>query len=158
MNPTQIAVLLCLSSSAYAQNYYPYNNWGGRIAGIVIGSLIALFFLTLCCISLRRRRSSRMIVTQPNVPGLNTQPSQPYSLPLWQGSQMYAPPPGPPPGHPSHIATSNPYEYNAYPGSQSAPPPYMKEGEGVSKPQGTNYSSPPGPPPAAHTRENNHFV
>lgn len=35
-----ISVFLCLSSSAYAQGYYPYTNWSGRIAGIVIGEIV----------------------------------------------------------------------------------------------------------------------
>ncbi|KAG2364332.1 hypothetical protein BDR07DRAFT_1482608 [Suillus spraguei] len=74
------------------------------------------------------------------------------------GAQPYGPPPGPPPGHSSNIASMNPYEFHEHPESRPPPPPYMKGGEGVSMPQETNYSSPPGPPPVAHTRENNNFV
>ncbi|KAG2345990.1 hypothetical protein BDR05DRAFT_998045 [Suillus weaverae] len=157
-NPTQIIVIfLFLSSSVCAQDYYPYTNWGGRIAGIVIGILIVLFFFASCCIAVRRRRSTA-IVTKPDVPGTNAQPVPPYSLPIWQGAQTYAPPPGPPPGHPFNTASMNPYEFNEYPELRPPPPPYVKGGEGVTMPQEANYSSPPGPPPAAHTRENNRFV
>ncbi|KAG1738519.1 hypothetical protein EDB19DRAFT_1714034 [Suillus lakei] len=153
-----IGVLLCLSSSAYAQVYYPSNNWGGRIAGIVIGILFLLLLLAIYYIARRRRRRSTPMFIKTDASGMNAQSGLPYSLPVWQGAQTYAPPPGPPPGHPSNTASMNPYEYNAYPGSQPAPPPYMKDGKGVSMPQETNYSSPPGSPPAAHTRGSNRFV
>ncbi|KAG1845877.1 hypothetical protein DFJ58DRAFT_502862 [Suillus subalutaceus] len=156
-NPTQIiAFFLCLSSSAYAQALDPYTSYwsGARIAGLVIGILFLLLLLSACCISVNRsqRRS-----TSATVPGTNAQPGLPYSPPIWQGAQTYAPPPGPPPGHPSNTASMNPYELNEYPGSQP-PPPYVKGGEGVEMPQETNYSSPPGPPTAAHMREDNRFV
>ncbi|KAG2031898.1 hypothetical protein BDR03DRAFT_82199 [Suillus americanus] len=152
-NPIQIiAFLLCLSSSAYAQSSdsYTYYWSGARVAGIVVGILFVLVVLLACCltISRRHRRSTPVIV-----PGTN---AQPYSPPIWQGAQAYAPPPGPPPGHPSHAASMNPYELHEYLGSQP-PPPYVKGGEGISMPQETNYSSPPGPPTAAHTREDNRF-
>ena len=43
-NPVQIiAFILCISSSAYAQVFTPNTvNWGGRIAGIVLGKQIRL--------------------------------------------------------------------------------------------------------------------
>ncbi|KAG1788462.1 uncharacterized protein HD556DRAFT_1403635 [Suillus plorans] len=153
-NPTQlIAVFLCLSSSAYAQTSDTYSyNWSGRIAGIVVGIVFLFLLLIICCVTMnRRRRRSMPFVSKPPT---NAQPGPPYSLPIWQGAQTYAPPPRP--GHPANTANMNPYD-NEYPGSQPPPPPYVK-GEGPNMPQETHYSSPPGPPPAAHTRENNHFV
>ncbi|KAG1764128.1 hypothetical protein EDD22DRAFT_884560 [Suillus occidentalis] len=152
-----ISVLLYLSSSAYAQGYSPYTNWNGRIAGIVIGILILLLFLASCLFIARRRRRNRpFIISKPDA---NYQGGAPYSLPVWPGGQMYGPPPGPPPSHPYHTGNMSPYEFsNKDPGSQPTPPPYVKNGEGVSMPQGTDYSSPPGPPPAAYTRGNNRFV
>ncbi|KAG0704583.1 hypothetical protein DFH29DRAFT_365347 [Suillus ampliporus] len=148
-NPILItAAFLYLSSFAYAQNNNQYTYWGGRIAGIVIAGLTVLI-LAACCFSLRGRRSSRNF-TRPNLPVTNAQPGQPSSLPSWQGLQMYAPPPRPPPGL-SNTASMNPYDYNANPGSQPAPPPYVKE-EGVIVPQDSHYASPPGPPPPAHMR------
>ncbi|KAG2132891.1 uncharacterized protein EDB93DRAFT_889877 [Suillus bovinus] len=153
-NPTKIiAVGLCLSCSAYAQSSDSYSYyWSGRIAGIVVG-IIFLLLLALCCgaASRRRRRLTSTVTKPPDVPGTNAQPGTSYSFPMWQGSQTY----GAPPGHMSNTANMNPYEY---PGSQPPPPPYVKGEGGVNMPQETNYSSPPGPPPAAHTRENNHFV
>lgn len=55
---------------------------------------------------------------------------------------MYGPPPGPPPSHPYHTGNMSPYGFsNKDPESQPTPPPYVKNGEGVSMPQGTDYSS-----------------
>lgn len=156
MSYKTISVLLCLSSSAYAQGYYPYTNWSGRIAGIVIGILILLLFSASCLLLARRRRRNRPFIIKSDA---NPQPGAPYSLPVWPGAQMYGPPPGPPPSHPYYTGNMNQYEFsNKDPESQPSPPPYVKNGEGASMPQGTNYSSPPGPPPAAYTRENNRFV
>ncbi|KAG1874309.1 hypothetical protein F4604DRAFT_1925182 [Suillus subluteus] len=160
-NPTQIiAFFLCLSSSAYAQapDSYTYYWSGARIAGLVIGEI----FLTIVRSINRTIGSDKFNLqrrsTSVTVLGTNAQPGLPYSPPIWQGAQTYAPPPGPPPGHPSNTASMNPYELHEYPGSQHPPPPYVKGGEGVNMPQETNYSSPPGPPTAAHMREDNRFV
>ncbi|KAG1747734.1 uncharacterized protein EDB91DRAFT_1114560 [Suillus paluster] len=157
-NPVQIiAVILCISSSVYAQDNQTYNNWGSRVAGIVIGSLCLLTIIA-CCLAVRRRRSMRNVTMKPALPATNVQAGQSYSLPQWNGAQMYAPPSGPPPGHSYNVASMSPYEYDAHPGSQPAPPPYVKEGDGVIMPQDGYYSSPSGPPPPAHTRDNSHFV
>jgi hypothetical protein len=141
-----IAVFLCLTSSAYTQSSGSDSDifyWsGGRIAGTVIGIFLLLLLLLGCSTAVCRRRRS------------HAQSGVPYSPPIWQGAQTYMPPPGPPP----NTANMNPYELNEYPGSQPPPPPYVKGGEGVSMPQETSYSSPPGLPPAARTRENNRFV
>ncbi|KAG2112452.1 hypothetical protein BD769DRAFT_1391890 [Suillus cothurnatus] len=124
-----IAVFLCLSSSAYTQSSdsYTYYWGGGRIAGTVV----------VCCIAASRRRRS------------HAQSGVPYSPPIWQGAQTYSASTWSP--CPPNTANMNPYELNEYPGSQPPPPPYVKGGEGVSMPQETSYSSPPGLPPAART-------
>lgn len=156
-NPTQIiAVFLCISSSAYAQAPDSFTYWdSGRIAGIAIGvSFFLLLLLIYGFIAMCHRSRS----TPVTVSGTNAQSGTPYAPPIWQGAQAYAPPPGPPPGPPCNTASMNPYELNEYPGSQPPPPPYVKGGEGASMPQETNYSSPPGLPTAAHTREDNRFV
>ncbi|OJA17232.1 hypothetical protein AZE42_00169 [Rhizopogon vesiculosus] len=135
-SPVQItAIILCLSSSAYAQEFAPSNNWGGRITGIVLG---------------RRRQWGRStIVAAPTYFRRHPKTSE-STLPYWQGTQPqpYGPPPPQPRNDYGASMDMGPYRYN---GQSAAPPPYAKEG-GATAPQGGNYAPPPGPPPPAHTR------
>ncbi|OAX40938.1 hypothetical protein K503DRAFT_768110 [Rhizopogon vinicolor AM-OR11-026] len=148
-SPVQItALLLCLSSSAYAQVFAPSNNWGGRITGIVLGAVFLLVLLSLCFVGRRRQWGRSAIAATPTYFRRHAKTSD-STLPYWQGTQPqpYGPPPAQPYNDYGASVGMGPYRYN---GQSAAPPPYAKEG--ATTPQGGNYAPPPGPPPPAHMR------
>jgi hypothetical protein len=95
---------------------------------LFVGAVLLLAFITLCFVG--HRRNWRRNVATPTFFRRNDKTS---TLPYWQGTQSYGPPRGPLPGQ---TPGNYPYQYNP----QSAPPPYVKEGEGMTAPQDSHYA------------------
>ncbi|KAJ3794978.1 hypothetical protein GGU11DRAFT_747489 [Lentinula aff. detonsa] len=152
---------------------------GGVVAGIVVGCLVLLALLVLCCLLSRRRRRLR---NNPagfgGGPGAGNYNGRTGGRPFFGNGGMFAFGNGKQnynenqalPQHQQPVGGAQ-YGYgnhdpNSYAGqngvggggqvpgnaSETAPPPYGKEGAG--------YAPPPGPPPPAHTAgaQNDQFV